>query len=1772
MCDSTAIALGDRQADVSTQTYSPWQGGKRYHYDVVSHNLARLEEGQSSGSVFRARFLIRALTPDKLQAKLEDAQHALLHQDIPDIRHLPKDLKYEPVPKLDQPFEIKVEGGRVLSLNLPTTFALPQENLLKGLIGALQVDLSTHRVMHNTHDQYDKETQQGQFSKMETDVTGDCKTLYTVTPVASEWHRELAHLKLTEEPIEITKSKNYGHCHHRVAYHFGVPKGSEWTGAAHKTHEEQLVRRSTVSRILAGKQGPIYKTETTSTVQVNPLLFGKQKGEVLSYIQMNLVTLEGDNEPAWPNVEQGRAVENLLYSMNKNPVTIQDSSSSSSSSESEEHQSNEGSVNSRSRRSVKKIVTINKVIVKRSDEDSSSSSSSRSSGQFVNDDLPTHNEPAYAALYMSPQPRADNKQNPMNVQKLVQDISQQLQNPSNMPKNDFLSKFNIVVRILASMSYDQLNQISRSLEIAKSSNNNVKADMWMIYRDAVAQTGTIPAFQIIRNWVLTKKLQEEEAAQVIASLAASQRYPTKEIMVQFFNLAMHDDVKQQKYLNSTALLTATRFINQGQVNNETAHHFYPTHMYGRLANKHDPFVYQQILPRLSQELKRAVEQSDTTKAQVYIRAIGNLGHRQILEVFTPYLEGHVPTTTYLRREMINSLDVLAHQQDKLVRSALYKILKNTAEPYEVRVAAIHNLLMARPSPAMMMTMAQMTHTDPAIHVRAALRSSIESAAELQTPRYMDLARTANAAKWMLSKEDLGVQYSGKILQDSYSDEYEQGILSALSYTGSRDSLFPNFFKYSIRSKAWNNANSISASFSSVRQLSNYIQEQIRKMNQQSEQSQPNQRYSPEKISDELNIKRKDDKPFEASFYVDILNQQRYFAFNEYDLQQLPRTISQYFANLGAGMNKHYTKVLNQAQVSIMFPVATGMPFIYKYKEPTVVHIEGKLKTQVPKEKNAEHSATFTKDIFFTYARNLDGSLGYLDTLVNQYVSAGVVNKLQVNIPVKLELQMKSGQFKIDLEPLRPEQDQTILHYSVWPYTASQKKDSLVTISLDPNTKLVTRPYKESIIDTKFGQTVGTVFQFQGYSYSSDYKNVKNLWSSDKQLSNIAFASTQKDIALTHYNLKYLAKQSQNKRVSLTAAFDTYYNLKEKAQDNSEPAKIDDDTPNSYTRHQQLVKRVSSGINTAKAQVLDVSASFEGPQKSSYVFTYAMANSLVDRKIHYAFYAARSSSQQPEANSQINGFGKVVKPEIWKMNFLEALNKEMKTVFEANIKYGQNGKGNINVHGYTERTKEYVEELKKHPLADMCQKEMTHNNLYQDACMKAIVLAHAPNYMKTSVVYKDVSPVVRNMFYQAYKMFEHYGFWYTQVNPMKVTADGKLDMEAKISYFEKKMNLVLNTRLGEVRAKNVPIPRMSSGALAIYNPFRAYEHVYNYFTRQQYQPFCTIDSNAVKTFSNRTYEYTLSPSWHVLMQHDGNRVNDKLVVLARRPTEKQEELYIAYKSSNGKHFEMEVQSVPEGNNQKYKVNVNTNAKKISEGDLAIYYDEVEEKPLIQYYTAPDGVLLVYIKEDRLRAMFDGQRLVLLSSEERNNNRGICGYMSGSPRYDYLTPYGLVDEAKHYAASYTLKEESDPKTEQLREEAHKIAYQPKNEYTTILQTDSEWSKIMHSHSSSSSSEEDSHSKNVYKSRSYLKERKECEVQQQVQYYENHGEICISTAPVPVCQSHCHANYQEQQVHVVCRPKIDQQYISYREMIRQGKNPNVEGSQIKIKQYKVPISCVA
>ncbi|CAK1546770.1 unnamed protein product [Leptosia nina] len=1758
-----AVSSGRLVSESNTdQPQGPWQVGKVYKYDVDSHTLAYLPDSAKTGSAYRARFTIRARAPGKLEARLEKPEHALVHQELRQHEPMQEELNFQPVLNLDKPFEISIDGGRIVSLTLPLGLSLANENLLKGLIGSLQIDLSTYRNIHTDHDTYDNDIKQGLFRKMETDVTGDCETLYSVSPVASEWRRDLPMFANVEDPIEITKSKSYGHCHHRVDYHFGVPEGAEWTGTAHSTKEEQLIKRSTVSRFLVGKNGPIYRAETTSTVNVSPLMYGKQQAEVHSKITVQLVSFEDDNQPEWEKPEGGREIQNLLYSLTPKQVTIDDSSSSTESQESQESRGEK----SRPPRSLKpkRILAINKYIIdKQSEEDinsKSSSSSSDSRSAFVNDDVPNVNEPAYAALYMNPQPRGDKKQNPMNAQKLVQEMAQQLQNPNNMPKADFLSKFNVLVRIVASMSYGQLTQTSRSIEIGKNHADVMKADMWRIYRDAVTQAGTLPSFQLIRSWIQEQKIGGEEAAEVVAVLPRSLRYPTKETMTQFFDLALSPEVREEKYLNTSALIAACKFINMGQVDNRTVHRLYPTHMYGRLSDRHDSFVLDDVLPRLESQLQMAVEQQDSHKSQVYIRAIGTLGHRETLRVFAPYLEGKIPVSTYLRTQIIDSLRTLAKQRDRYVRSVLYSILRNTAEPNEVRVAAILNIFMTHPTGTMWQYMAEMTKTDPSIEVRAAIKSGIEYAAELQHPRYFELSRSAQAVRGMLSEEEFGKQHSIKAMMSHDRDDDEVGVLGVWSNIGAEDSLIPKSWRYSLQNtvSGWKEESTASLSVSNWHRLMNFFNEIINKNAPQSK-SKTEHKFSAEKIYEMFNSKNNRPESAEASLFVDFLNQQRFFALGENDLKQLPQQLADMLTRFNGGYEKHSTKVVNKNKLAIMFPVASGMPFVYKYKEPVAIHFQIK-NGQVNSFDNSGLNTNMDTELIFTYAENHDGSVGFLDTISNQYASVGVVGKVQFHVPLKVHVEMKSGDTKIRFSPIQPEQDVNIFHYSIWPYSANQKKDTLVTISQDPSTKLINRDSKTISVDYKFGQMFGTQYQFNGYSYSNDYKNVVDMFLSRSPLSHIVSPFGQKDIGQTHFNLRYLGKQSKGRGVTIAANYDTLYNQKQEGKMPVEATDMTDVSPSSPARREALAKRVASGIKTARAQVLDLSASFEGPQKLEYVFTFAIGRSDIDPKIQFALFGARNSEQH--GNTQINSVGRLIRPKsVSTLNYAEALKQELKMPFEADIRYGQ--KEFMKIQGSAERSQKYAEELQRHPLSQQCLEEMSNNNFFQSACHKVLILAHAPDSVKLSVTYNP-NPSIRSTAYQLYRILRASTLWQTEDNPQKVSPDGKMDVMFDVSFLSQTMTVGSNSKFGELRIKNIPIPRVTPGVLSTYRPIQPYERVLNYYTQHQFQPYCTVDGARVRTFSDRKYDYNLSRNWHVVMANKAE-YGDDYAVLARRPSEKTQEAYISYRSQNGKHLEIEVGSGADSSN--YNVKVFTNAKKISEGELTTYWDDSEESPILEYFVQPDNVLMLKIKEDNLRIMFDGQRLVVLSREGRGNNRGICGTMSGDRRDDYLTPFGLVDAPEQFAASYALNDENgDLKTQQYQTQAKQMAYQPRNQYTAILRSDENWQSSMQSDGSTF---DDS---GVYSSRSYSKKKEPCKMQKQVQYYENYGEICITTKPLPACQSYCNVEgYKMQAAQVVCRPKLDQQFITYRNQIRQGLNPKVSGAP-ESRQYRVPASCKA
>lgn len=168
-----------------------------------------------------------------------------------------------------------------------------------------------------------------------------------------------------------------------------------------------------------------------------------------------------------------------------------------------------------------------------------------------------------------------------------------------------------------------------------------------------------------------------------------------------------------------------------QVNREVSHNRYPVHTYGPLSQKNEKNVVNDYIPYFAKELKKAVQQQDSPKIQVIVRALGNIAHSAIVPVFEPYLEGQVPMTTFQRTHLVVAMDKLARTYPRLARSVLYKIYANQGEDYQVRVAAVYNLMFTNLPVSMLQRMAEAANRESNQQVRSAVQTAIQSQAELK---------------------------------------------------------------------------------------------------------------------------------------------------------------------------------------------------------------------------------------------------------------------------------------------------------------------------------------------------------------------------------------------------------------------------------------------------------------------------------------------------------------------------------------------------------------------------------------------------------------------------------------------------------------------------------------------------------------------------------------------------------------------------------------------------------------------------------------------------------------------------------------------------------------------------------------------------------------------------------------------------------------------------------------------------------------------------------
>lgn len=660
---------------------SAWKESTEYEYLVDGRTLSSLHEtsDQYSGIFLKARLQLLLRPDGKLQGKLTNTQYAQIQGQLPDgwDSQVPESqLSYKQLPLSQKPFQMALEDGLIKQLIVEKDLSNWEANIIKSVVSQFQLDLKGRNLVSSPMNHLPKDNKLDRvFKTMEETVTGETETLYEIHHLpeyiiqSQPWLVPQQKLIGNGKVLEVTKFKNFSNAESRPSYHYGFAHIEESEPSNNKMGQF-FVRESYSRAILTGELNKyaIQNSYTVNKNMFNPSANAQQKGSVISKVNVTLVEVRTP-EQAPEDLSNPTEIGNLVYTFetpfsNNNKVhqKIQSRLMRETSESSEEQ--------SEWRRSPR---SLSMKISKRSGQQQDSDEYVQEQPKPQLSRAPESPLLPFMSGYHGKSIRANSDFDvKANALKIVQEISQEMNDPEKILSEYTLEKYTILNTIVRLMSEDEIRSIAE--ELYSQSQDDQSRLSWMVYRDSVAEAGTGPAFLNIQKWITSKKIEKREAAEIISTMANSVRVPTVEYMKKFFELAKSSEVKQQEYLNETTILSYTDLVYKVYVNKNESHNQYPVHSFGNFNTKEGrEFVEQVVIPYLAQELNNAVSQTDAQKIHIYVRALGNVANRKILEVFEPYLEGEKAVSQFQRLWMVISLDRLASYKPSVARSVFYKV-------------------------------------------------------------------------------------------------------------------------------------------------------------------------------------------------------------------------------------------------------------------------------------------------------------------------------------------------------------------------------------------------------------------------------------------------------------------------------------------------------------------------------------------------------------------------------------------------------------------------------------------------------------------------------------------------------------------------------------------------------------------------------------------------------------------------------------------------------------------------------------------------------------------------------------------------------------------------------------------------------------------------------------------------------------------------------------------------------------------------------------------
>lgn len=651
--------------------------------------------------MIKAHLKIQPKPDNSLQAQLYNAEysHVNSHLDLGWESHSPENhVSWRPLEISSKPFEIHLENDEVKGISISENIPDWEANMIKGIVSQFQLKIS-----ERSHGEDKKPSdQQGvlySFALLEDTITGETPTFYKINSLPEYYAKDIPNAEYMLEELErrhgsffeITKQKNYTLSADLPTYFHGF--GGLQHGLPTTNKMGSFFTRNSFSRALISGQlnrYTIHNSYSVHVIAVNPTLTDKQKGSVFSMVNVTL-TSSGSPKGKIEDVPSPIRLNSLVYSETKQTQ--------------------------RSSRSARNW--------------------SPRLGSFDNDVEVQNVDEGLKRLYTVGNKNINSQlkvEIVQRVRELSKEIAEDIQSPHVMLLKGTMDKYTILNALVQVLNAQELKQIADELYDARQASER---EAWKIFRDSVAICGTGPALITIKDWILSSRIDSFEASLVLSAMAKSVRLPTLQYMESFFELVKEQKVLSEWPLNDTAILSFTEFITYLDERQFAAK--YPPRTIKQMHLVEAMKVIKtKILPYFAEQLERAISHADAPKIHVYIRALGNIAIPEVLNAFKPYLNGAKQASQYQRLLMVLSMKKLAESYPEQTRVVLMRFFMNAGENQVVRVASVFQIMRTQPPTEVLQNMAAYSNVDKQEHVAAAVKSAIESVAQLEGDEFSQL--------------------------------------------------------------------------------------------------------------------------------------------------------------------------------------------------------------------------------------------------------------------------------------------------------------------------------------------------------------------------------------------------------------------------------------------------------------------------------------------------------------------------------------------------------------------------------------------------------------------------------------------------------------------------------------------------------------------------------------------------------------------------------------------------------------------------------------------------------------------------------------------------------------------------------------------------------------------------------------------------------------------------------------------------------------------------